>query len=259
MDFYLGADVAGLQWGVPVMVSHGRLRVRRTLPRATAPWVCDSRGYTELAEHGRWTIGARAYAEALTRYATEVGQLAWAAPQDWMCTPDILARTGLTVREHQQRTVESVLLLRLLLGGRVHVIPMLQGWTLADYLAHVRMYAGHGVDLLAEPVVGIGSIAARQADPEVAATVKALAATGLRLHGFGAKTEAMDLYGQLLASADSFSWSAAMRRRVGHCGHGLSAWAQNCPACAAQWRDEVLRRLDRSTPQPALDLFGAAA
>jgi hypothetical protein len=255
VDFYLGADVAGLGWGVPVMVSHGRLRTRRTLPRASAPWVCDSRGFTELSTHGRWTIGAREYATALRRYAAEIGQLQWASPQDWMCEPWITAKTGLSVAEHQQLTVESVLLLRHLVPD-VHVIPVIQGWALPDYLACIDLYAVHGIDLRTEPVVGLGSVCRRQASSEIATIVEVISAMGIALHGFGVKTEAMDTYGPLLASADSFAWSYGMRRRVRHCGHGLTRWAANCPACARQWRLDVLDRIGPA--QPALDLWSAA-
>lgn len=256
MDFYLGADVAGLQWGVPVMVSHGRLRTRRTLPRATAPWVCDSRGFSELSQHGRWTIRARDYAAALTRYADEIGSLVWASPQDWMCEPWILAKTGKTIAEHQQLTVESVLLLRAL-GPQVHIIPVLQGWVLADYLRHVRLYAEHDINLHAEPVVGLGSVCRRQATTEIRDLVAALEATGLRLHGFGVKTDGIDAYGPLLASADSWAWSYGARRRIGRCPHGLVQWEANCRHHALAWRDTVRARIRHA--QPSLDLTGAAA
>jgi hypothetical protein len=42
------------------------------------------------------------------RYRDEIGCLDWAAPQDWMCEPFILAKTGLSVREYR-RTVASYL------------------------------------------------------------------------------------------------------------------------------------------------------
>ena len=38
--------------------------------------------------------------------------LEWAAPMDWMCEPAMLARTGLTVEDHQRRTVANFLELR---------------------------------------------------------------------------------------------------------------------------------------------------
>jgi hypothetical protein len=232
MDFYLGGDVAALTWGLPVMVSHGRLRTRCRLPRATAPWVCDSRGFTELSQYGRWMIGAREYVTALRRYAAEIGHLVWASPQDWMCEPWILAKTGKTVAEHQQLTVESVLLLRAL-APELNVIAVVQGQTLADYLRHVDLYATHDIDLRTEPIVGLGSVCRRQAGVEIERIVSALTRRGLRLHGFGVKTDGLDAYGPLLASADSFAWSYGARRRIGHCPHGLVKWEANCPRVGA--------------------------
>lgn len=95
--------------GVPLFVSHRRLVTMKTLPRAIAPWALDSGGFTELAMHGRWTVTAQDYARAVARYRDEIGSLDWAAPQDWMCEPVMLAKTGLTVDEHQRRTIASVL------------------------------------------------------------------------------------------------------------------------------------------------------
>ncbi len=46
------------------------------------------------------TVGAQ-YIEATEQYQIEVGNLQWAAPQDWMCEPWIVAKTGLTVEYHQ--------------------------------------------------------------------------------------------------------------------------------------------------------------
>ena len=49
-----------------------------------------------------------------------MGCLAWVAPQDWMCEPFMLQKTGLTVPDHQERTVRNFLDLRQLLGiGRL--------------------------------------------------------------------------------------------------------------------------------------------
>lgn len=254
--FYLGGDVAALSWGVPVMVSHGRLRSRKTLPRATAPWVCDSRGFSELSQFGRWTFGPEVYAKALLRYAAEIGRLEWASPQDLMCEPWILEKTGLTVLDHQERTIESVLDLRHLLAGRVHVIPVLQGQSVADYQRHDRMYTAAGIDLRAEAVVGLGSVCRRQHTGEIDAIVSTLEAAGLQLHGFGVKIDGLAAYGPLLTSADSFAWSYGARRDVGRCPHGLVRWEANCPERALAWRDQVLARLGAAYLRPRqLDLF----
>ncbi len=254
--FYLGGDVSALSWGVPVMVSHGRLRCRKTLPKATAPWVCDSRGFSELSQYGRWTFGPDVYAAALLRYAAEVGQLMWASPQDWMTEEWILAKTGLTILDHQERTIESVLRLRDLLAGQVHVIPVLQGQTIGDYHRHNRMYAAAGIDPRSESVVGLGSVCRRQSSGEIDAIVSSLEATGLRLHGFGVKTEGLSAYGPLLTSADSFAWSFGARRSIGRCPHGLVKWEANCRERALSWREAVLDRLGAAYLAPRqLDLF----
>jgi hypothetical protein len=239
-----------------MMVGHGRLRHRRTLPRATAPWVCDSRGFTELSQHGRWTISPHEYVAALVRYQREIGRLQWASPQDWMCEPWILDKTGKTVAEHQRLTINSVLLLREL-APSVHVIPVLQGWQIPDYLRHVDRYAARGIDLRAEPVVGLGSVCRRQGTNEIGVIVKTLEALGLRLHGFGVKTSGVDSYGPLLASADSWAWSYTARRQVGRCMHGDVKWEANCRRFALEWREGVLARIGHA--QPFLDLVGAAA
>ena len=185
--------------GFPLFASHRQLARRRSLRPASCRWALDSGGFTELSLHGRWVTGAEDYAAAVARYAGKIGGPDPAAPQDWMCEPHIVARTGLSVREHQDRTVASYLQLRRLAPG-LPFIPVLQGWHLADYLRCVRRYAAAGVDLTAVPLTGLGSVCRRQSTGEIAAVVAALARLGIRLHG------------HLLASADSMAWSYAARR-----------------------------------------------
>jgi hypothetical protein len=145
------------------------------------------------------------------------------------------ARTGLSVAEHQHRTVANYLALRQL-APALPFIPVVQGWRLADYLACVDLYASAGVDLAALPRVGLGSVCRRQSTAEIAVIVTALAALGLRLHGFGIKTSGLGQYGHLLASADSMAWSYAARRAPalpGCTGHRNCA---NCLIYATTWR-----------------------
>jgi hypothetical protein len=124
--------------------------------------------------HGRWTLTPEEYVAAVRRYATEIGRLDWAAPQDWMCEPFILAKTGLSVEEHQRRTVANYLRLKEL-APDLPFIPVLQGWEQADYLACAAMYETAGVDLAAAPLVGVGSVCRRQATDEIGAIMRALA------------------------------------------------------------------------------------
>lgn len=235
---------------VPLFVSHRQIGRYKTLPRAVGAWALDSGGFTELSMHGRWTLPAADYARAVLRYRDEVGGLAWASPQDWMCEPVMLAKTGLTVAEHQRRTVASVLELRAL---GAPVIPVLQGWSVGQYWDHIEDYDRAGLDLRAEPVVGLGSVCRRQRMMPAAILVGSIAmSAGLRLHGFGFKATGLRAVGHMLASSDSMAWSYHARReppRPECVGRHINC--ANCPAFALEWRAEMLAKLDRANARRA--------
>jgi hypothetical protein len=153
-------------------------------------WGLDSGGFTALLLDGGYTMTAAQYAEAVAGYAVRLGGLDFAAPMDWMCEPFMVERTGLSVAEHQHRTVASYLELRAL-APDLPFIPVVQGWQLADYLACLELYASAGVDLAALPRVGLGSVCRRQSTGQIAVIVTELARRGLRLHGFGIKTSGL--------------------------------------------------------------------
>lgn len=126
MRFFLGASEPSWlgRCPVPLMVSRNRLNRLKSLPTAQVEWVLDSGGFTELQQHGRWRSTAREYATLVQRFSSEIGRMLWAAPQDWMCEPAVIHGgsfkggtfhgTGLSVREHQARTVGNYLELRAL-------------------------------------------------------------------------------------------------------------------------------------------------
>jgi len=258
VKFYLGTHEQRWLWddrlrGVPLFVSHRRLQRRKsTYPRAVTSWALDSGGFTELSTYGRWATGVQEYVEAARRYRDELGGMDWAAPQDWMCEPWITAKTGLAVEEHQRRTVESLLTLRSA-APDVPWIPVLQGWDAGDYDRCVGFYRDAGVDLWAEPVVGVGSVCRRQATSEIVGIVGQLASSGLGLHGFGVKADGLRSYSWALASADSMAWSFAGRRRPDPTHPHVRC--NNCLDYALDWRDRVLA----SHPQePQLPLTATA-
>jgi hypothetical protein len=232
------------QTDVPLFVSRRQLDRYRTLPRARGVWALDSGGFTELSMHGRWTLPAADYARAVLRYRDEVGGLAWASPQDWMCEPVMLAKTGLKVAEHQARTIASVMELRAL---GAPVIPVLQGWTTGQYLDHVEDYDRAGLDLRAEPVVGVGSVCRRQNTLIASVLMGNLASEGLRLHGFGFKVGGLRLSADKLVSADSMAWSYHARRerpRPECVGKHINC--ANCLPFALEWRESLLESLAKS-------------
>jgi hypothetical protein len=250
--FFLGSHQPG--WlgtaGVPLFISDRRLRRYRTLPRAAAAWALDSGGFTELQYFGRWTVSPTEYADRVRRYRDEVGRLTWAAPQDWMCEPIVIAGgrlgpmrfagTGLSVAAHQRRTVDNLLQLRET-APDLPFVPVVQGYTVDEYLTCVDLYARAGVDLTTEPLVGLGSVCRRQATGEAHTVIATLHRAGVtRLHGFGVKTLGLARYGHLLASADSLAWSLDARRKPPLPGCNTHKNCANCLRYALAWRQRVL-------------------
>ena len=240
MDFYLGTHQP--HWlrrlTVPLMVSHRRLRRYKTLPVANTGWMLDSGGFSELSMFGEWTVSEEDYVRAVRRYVDESGRLDYAAIQDWMCEPFILEKTGLTVEEHQHRTIMSWLSLNMR-DDSLPWFPVLQGFTMDDYLRHIEMYNRAGVDLQTQPRVGLGSVCRRQATHEIRSIVHRLSAEKLSLHGFGMKKQGLEASGMFLASADSMAWSFNARRvtPLDGCTHKTCA---NCEKFALLWRDTLV-------------------
>jgi hypothetical protein len=214
--------------------------------------------------YGRWSLSAEQYAAEVGRYLRHYGaRLRWIAPQDWMCEPIVLSGgrasrgiifkgTGLTVEEHQRRTVANFVQLRGLLGDAV--IPVLQGWKLQDYWRCQQMYADAGVDLRACPTVGVGTVCRRQSTNEATQIMSTLAVDGLRLHGFGFKKQGLANCRSVMASADSTAWSDTARQNpVLLPGHDQPGYRRpkghiNCANCveyALKWRNELLEGIDQ--------------
>jgi hypothetical protein len=250
--FYLGTHEVnwlGREIG-PLFVSHRRLARRVKLPRATAGWALDSGGFTELRLHGRWVTTVDQYIEATRRYAREIGNLQLAFSMDWMCEPASLARTRLSILEHQRRTVANFLELRRL-APELPFAPVLQGWTQADYERCASLYRAEGIDLAREPRVGVGSICSRQGTREVKDILFSLAMDGLALHAFGVKTRGLAGCAELLVSADSAAWSLQARfdAPLPSCPHQRCS---NCIRYAVRWRERLLHQLDLDSPELGL-------
>lgn len=247
MKFYLGTHRPGWLWEKtpPLFISRRQLQARVVgrLTPGDGEWGLDSGGFTELKMHGRWTLTAKQYVDIVRPYVEGIGGCDFVAPQDWMCEPEMLAKTGLTVLDHQKRTVENFLELRAL-APDLPIAPSLQGYAHPDtYLACVQMYREAGVDLRAEPVVGVGSVCRLQHTDTIERVFSELAPLGLALHGFGVKTKGLMRYAHHLASSDSFAWSFRARRA----GQQPGCTHMNCANClkfALAWYYALITRLD---------------
>lgn len=191
----------------------------------------DSGAFTILEKHGRYPEEPDVYAAHLYRLWTEgVVKITVASTQDYMCEPFMLAKTGMTVEQHQRLTVERydriLAELMRLFDGKIpfQFLPVLQGFTIQEYLAHIEMY---GDRLKPGMWVGVGSVCKRQGNVAVIeAILKAIhdKRPDLRLHGFGVKITALRsaLVRRLLFSADSMAWSYAARI----CGRNGNDWRE---------------------------------
>ncbi len=256
MIFYLGSHhphwLADTRFkDVPMFVSRRALGRLRTMPRAVGSWALDSGGFTELSLHGEWRTTPAEYVADVRRYRDEIGGLAWAAPQDWMCEAIMLKKTGLSVAEHQRRTTANLLELRAL-AHDLPIIPVLQGWTRGNYLDHLEAYELAGVDLRDEPLVGVGTVCRRQNTISASILMKTLQGEGLRLHGFGFKATGLAMCADAMVSSDSLAWSFNARRNPPMAGHdrpgpGRPRGHINCANCAEfaiGWREDLLAKLE---------------
>lgn len=213
MIFYLGLHKP---WHAAVLprafMSVNALR-RRKKPVVCPDVIVDSGAFTELAQYGRYRHSVADYAADLRRLASVVSIKA-AVAQDYMCEPFMLAKTGLTLADHQRLTIERY---DALLAERLPfpILPVLQGYDPADYVRHLEAY---GDRLGPGQWVGVGSVCKRNGHPrQVLAVLEAIARRrpDLRLHGFGIKKTALEHEGvrALLFSADSMAWSYSARRQ----------------------------------------------
>lgn len=192
----------------------------------------DSSAFTDLFLNGCHMHTVEEYAEALRKIHGWLGRrMLGAVAQDYMCEPVMLAKTGLTIADHQFLTIERY---DALMGCSppCHIIPVLQGYAPSDYVRHLCAY---GKRLVHRMWVGVGSICKRNANPAaIEAVLLAIKRMrpDLRLHAFGIKLTALqsDLVRRLLFSADSMAWSFAARRA------GTGA---NNPANAARYAKRI--------------------
>lgn len=253
MRIYLGTHETSWlgRTDVPLFISRRRLAKRKRLPTAIGRWALDSGGFTELAMFAGWQTSKEQYAEEVVCYQEEIRNMDFASIQDWMCEPVMIERTGLSVRGHQERTVQSLIDLQALAPG-VPWCPVIQGFSVDEYLECVELYGSAGIDLSQFDRVGVGSVCRRQATREAVDIFSALRVFGLKLHGFGLKAGFIKTaVACKVESSDSLSWSKQARSqgiRLPGCTHKKCS---NCIRWATQWYGELVERASR----PAQELL----
>jgi hypothetical protein len=255
VNFFLGTHRPHWLWTegreplFPLFVSHITLDSKRALLPALGPWALDSGAFSIIAKHGSFdSFPAKEYIAAVRRYF-EMGNLQWAAPQDWMCEEWMLKKTGLSIIDHQRKTVASYVDL-MNAAPDLPWIPVLQGWTLDDYRRCADLYYKARIYLDELAPVGIGSVCRRQGTGEAARIIRTLAGDGFRLHAFGFKAQGIERAHDFLESADSMAWSR-QGRYLQMPGHPHKQ-CNNCPEYASVWRGNLMRRIAAKTDQLSL-------
>ncbi|MCF6467318.1 hypothetical protein FAF44_02675 [Nonomuraea sp. MG754425] len=250
---------------MPLCVAYPRLAtIKGELPRAVVPWILDSGGFNQVTQRGEYTVTAIDYVRAVRRYADEIGNLRWAACQDWMCEPPALARSGRSVNGHQHLSIDNYITLRGQWGPDSPFVPPLQGDSRDAFLRHVDMYARRGIDLTGAPLVSVGSVCRMQSTPEIGRVLGALAGLGLRMHGFGVKTLGLRRFWPLLFSADSQAWSKNARENADdiyidvpeHTHPRGGKTCSSCPVYALAWRKRMLASLPVAPSHTVMELPG---
>lgn len=235
--FYVGSLIPNWLWTqqnrVPLFVSRRTLIKVKKLKPSNGRWCCDSGGFTELSLHGKWTISPAQYVEELNKFNEKISNMDWAAPQDYMCEPNMLEKTGLTVQHHQRLTCENFLELQSLQPD-VRIIPVLQGWDIDEYWNHIDMYMEYGIDLRNYETVGMGTFCRRSNMNELLPLVIGLEKYGIKMHGFGLNLRGVQMFGSYMQSSDSTAWnkSAILNGRKGIylCGRQHDN-AKDCSSC----------------------------
>lgn len=192
------------------------------LPFIQGEVLVDSGAFTTIAKHGGYPEPVDVYADQIRRLIPIVPISAIVA-QDYMCEPQMLEKTGLSIPDHQRLTIERYDQL-MACGLPVYVMPVLQGYDPEDYVDHLRQY---GDRLAPGAWVGVGSVCKRNSNPQaIVGVLQAIktARPDLRLHGFGIKLTSMQssLVCNLLHSADSLAWSYAARKQ----GRNANDWRE---------------------------------
>jgi len=275
-EFYLG--MSQFEWlrneslrDVNVFLSMRRLYERKNLPRDNLANIAfDSGAFKQLQMFGKWDLSADQFADRCLELQRHFGRRAlWFSPQDWMCekivinggkTKDgVFVGTGLTVEEHQLRTVKNYIQLRNILGDAV--IPVVQGDTVFDYWRCLQMYRDHGVALEQCERVGVGSVCRRQSSNDATLIMQSIAhEIGPRLHGYGFKINGYKTCAGYMISGDSFSWSITGRLRPDEThehylrsvrfvpeNKGKRGCADDCSQClpfALAWRAALLKTIE---------------
>lgn len=183
-------------------------RRKKELPKPKGKFLMDSAGFTELSDHGKYSFDIEEYLSCIRRFNPD-----YFVNMDWMCEPTIIQKTGKNVWYHINATIENYyqVIQQATEDEIKKCIPVIQGWTIQDYLYCIKQYEKNG---LIAPYMGVGSICRRGSTREIAKILSIIKGElpDIKLHGFGVKKSVIDLLPNgILYSIDTAAFMFAQK------------------------------------------------
>lgn len=243
------------------MFSLRRLKERKSpAPFEGLNWIMDSGAFSEININGHYTYTPEEYLKYI-----ELHQPSMFFNMDYMCEPFVLAKTGLTIKEHQNRTIENQIKIMDLLDKydiRGDFCGCIQGWKIEDYLNHIDALKAHG---LITPTMGVGSVCRRKSKAQIVEVISTVKneLPSIKLHGFGVKTDILKepMIYDCLDSCDSMAWSFDGRRIEHKPCLNCPSNCKNCANCHVymlKWYDRLKHVHDTTIKQKTIDHYNIA-
>jgi hypothetical protein len=245
------------------MFSLRRLKDRQSpAPFAGHDWMMDSGAFSEITINGKYTFTVNEYL-----HYVEMHNPGLFFNMDYMCEPFVLEKTGGTVKEHQQKSIDN----QIKIMDHIHEYNIkgdfagcIQGWKINEYLEHIDMLKAHG---LITPRMGIGSICRRDKTEDIVKIIETVKheLPNVKLHGFGVKLKVYEYPAahECLYSADSSAWSYDGRREeTKQCGDCIHPGAKNCANCHVhmlKWYNRIIRVQSSVSKQRTFESYMANA
>lgn len=171
----------------------------------------DCGGFSSSFKHGGYTNSDEDYLEYVQRIKPD-----YFALRDYPCEQQLLIEHNWTVQDQQEKTLENHLkLLDLIRDYDLNdstPVPVIQGWTIEDYLHCIDTYKENN---LIKPYMAIGSVCRRNATKDIIKVILAVKneLKNVKLHGFGVKKTVLKDKAtfEALYSVDSGAWDYEAR------------------------------------------------
>lgn len=170
----------------------------------------DCGGFSSSWKHGGYVNSDEDYLNYVKKVQPE-----YYALRDYPCEPELLKEHDRTVKQHQEMTLNNHLsLLDLIDNYQIDGtwLPVIQGWTIHEYLEMIDLYREYGI---ITDYMAVGSVCRRTSPKKIQRIISAIKQElpHTNLHGFGVKFSVLQDLATWnnLYSVDSGAWDYSAR------------------------------------------------